>query len=54
MCIRDSTRGMKEDDVEKVANLIIDTLKERRSVESIKNDVLELLKAFPIYGEFGA
>lgn len=49
-----TTRGMKEDDVEKVANLIIDTLKERRSVESIKNDVLELLKAFPIYGEFGA
>lgn len=49
-----TTRGMKEDDVEKVANLIIDTLKERRGVESIKNDVLELLKAFPIYGEFGA
>ena len=49
-----TTRGMKEDDVEKVANLIIDTLKERRGVESIKNDVLELLKAFPIYGEVGA
>ncbi|NMB10393.1 MAG: serine hydroxymethyltransferase, partial [Tissierellia bacterium] len=44
-----TTRGMKEDASEKVAELIVDTFKKERSVEDIKNDVLNLLKEYPLY-----
>lgn len=44
-----TTRGMKEDDVARVAELMVETLKEEKDVETIKGEVLELLKAFPLY-----
>lgn len=44
-----TTRGMKEDDVREVARLMVDALTEKRNSEEIKNDVLELLKKFPLY-----
>ena len=44
-----TTRGLKEDDVREVARLMVEALSEKRSVEEIKEDVLELLKKFPLY-----
>lgn len=44
-----TTRGMKEDDVKKVAELMIDALKQTRPAEEIKADVLKLLEDFPLY-----
>lgn len=44
-----TTRGMKEDDVARVAELMVETLKQKKDVETIKGEVLELLKAFPLY-----
>ncbi|WP_071027421.1 serine hydroxymethyltransferase [Peptoniphilus raoultii] len=44
-----TTRGMKEDDVARVAELMVETLKQKKDVETIKGEVLELLKVFPLY-----
>lgn len=44
-----TTRGMKEDDVREVAKLMVDALKQERSPEEIKKDVLTLLEKFPLY-----
>ncbi|MDO5027812.1 MAG: serine hydroxymethyltransferase [Bacillota bacterium] len=44
-----TTRGMKEDDVRKVASLMVEALKQSRPAEEIKADVLNLLKDFPLY-----
>ena len=47
-----TTRGLKEDDVREVAKLMVETLSEKRSVEEIREDVLNLLKKFPLYKKF--
>lgn len=44
-----TTRGMKEEDMKYIAKLICDRLKERKSVTEIKENVLEVLKTFPLY-----
>lgn len=44
-----TTRGMKEEDMKYIAKLMCDRLKERRPVTEIKDNVLEVLKAFPLY-----
>lgn len=44
-----TTRGMKEDDMKYIAKLMCDRLKERRPVAEIKENVLEVLKTFPLY-----
>lgn len=44
-----TTRGMKEEDMKYIAKLMCDRLKERRSVTEIKDNVLEVLKTFPLY-----
>lgn len=44
-----TTRGMKENDVEKIALLMIDALKQKRDAQTIKAEVLEILKSFPLY-----
>jgi glycine hydroxymethyltransferase len=44
-----TSRGMKEKDVRRVAELMIDALKETRPKDEIKADVLDLLADFPIY-----
>ena len=43
-----TTRGLKESEATKVAEFMIDALKKRRPAEEIKNDVVELMKQFPI------
>ena len=43
-----TTRGMKEKDIIVVANLIADTLLEKRKSAEIKKDILKLLKKFPL------
>lgn len=47
-----TTRGMKEAEMERIGHLIADTLKKRRSVDEIKQDVLDLTHVFPVYPEF--
>lgn len=49
-----TTRGMKEADVKKVAELMIDALKQTRPAEEIKADVLKLLEDFPLYPDLPA
>ena len=44
-----TTRGMKEEDMKYIAKLMCDRLKERRPVTEIKENVLEVLKTFPLY-----
>lgn len=44
-----TTRGMKEEDMKYIAKLMCDRLKERRPVTEIKDNVLEILKTFPLY-----
>lgn len=44
-----TTRGMKEEDMKYIAKLMCDRLKERRPVTEIKDNVLEVLKTFPLY-----
>lgn len=44
-----TTRGMKEEDMKYIAKLVCDRLKERRPVTEIKDNVLEVLKTFPLY-----
>lgn len=44
-----TTRGMKEEDMKYIAKLMCDRLKERKAVTEIKENVLEVLKTFPLY-----
>jgi len=44
-----TTRGMNEEDMKVIGNLIADTLEASRSVEEIKADVLALCKNYPLY-----
>lgn len=43
-----TTRGMKEEDMVVLADLIADTLEEKRDKDIIKNEVIELCKKFPL------
>lgn len=47
-----TTRGMKEPEMEKIADYIFDVLEKKRSVEDVKKDVVALAKSFPIYQDF--
>lgn len=47
-----TTRGFKEDDTRKVAQFIVKALrnhKDKKVLEEIRNDVLNLLRKFPLY-----
>jgi glycine hydroxymethyltransferase len=46
-----TTRGLKEKDMEKIANVIISTLKNKTVTEENKNQVLNLMTQFPLYPE---
>lgn len=51
-----TTRGMKEVEMETIAQCIVKVLKNRndqKTIEETKNEVLKLCKAFPIYDELG-
>lgn len=47
-----TTRGMKEDDVRKIARLMVEALKESRSYDELKADIAEILEHFPLYPDF--
>ena len=44
-----TTRGMREMEAKKIANLIVKTLDRSDSIENIREEVLELSKKFPVY-----
>ena len=44
-----TTRGMGKDEMVYIANLIADTLEEKKPIEELKNEVKELCSKFPIY-----
>lgn len=44
-----TTRGLKEADIEIIADIIIDTLKNKKATEENKKKVLELMNKFPLY-----
>ncbi len=46
-----TTRGLKEPDVEVIADIIIDTLKTKKATKDNKQKVLDLMKQFPLYPE---
>lgn len=46
-----TTRGLKEKDMEIIADVIISTLKNRTVTEANKNQVLNLMAQFPLYPE---
>ena len=46
-----TTRGLKEKEMEIIADLIIDTLKNKKATEDNKNKALELMDNFPLYKE---
>ncbi len=46
-----TTRGLKEKDMEKIADVIISTLKNKTATEENKNQVLSLMAQFPLYPE---
>ena len=46
-----TTRGLKEKEMEIIADLIINTLKKKKTSEDNKKKVLELMKKFPLYRE---
>ena len=48
-----TTRGLKEDDMQMIAGIIHDVLKEKKSAESAREEVTELLSRFPLYPELG-
>jgi glycine/serine hydroxymethyltransferase len=39
--------------MQKIADIIYDVLKNRRTVDSARQDVLELLSGFPLYPDLG-
>ena len=48
-----TTRGFKEGEMQKIADILYDVLKNGKTDESVKNAVLELLSGFPLYPELG-
>ena len=44
-----TTRGLKEQNMVEVANLIDKALSNKDDVENIKKEVIELMNRFPIY-----
>ena len=46
-----TTRGLKEAEMEIIAEVIIDTLKTKSVSDKNKNIILELMKKFPLYPE---
>lgn len=46
-----TTRGMKENDMEEIGQMIVDALKKTAPPEEIKKRVLDLVDKFPIYKE---
>ena len=46
-----TTRGLKEADVEIIADIIIDTLKSKEAKDSNKQKIIELMKKFELYPE---
>lgn len=46
-----TTRGLKEKDMEIIADVIVDTLKNKVAAEKNKNIILDLMKKFPLYPE---
>jgi len=47
-----TTRGMKEKEMKKIANLIcdvLDNIKDEKTIEKVKGDVKELTEKFPLY-----
>ena len=51
-----TTRGMKENDMQTVVDLVdkvLTNLDNEKTVGSVKNEVKELMKAFPLYPELG-
>ncbi len=46
-----TTRGLKENDLKIIADVIIDTLKSKQATEKNKKIVLDLMEKFPLYPE---
>lgn len=46
-----TTRGLKEKDMEIIADVIIDTLKNKKVTDQNQKNILELMKQFPLYPE---
>lgn len=46
-----TTRGLKEDDMASVAEILIDTLKTKQATETNKNKIIELMDKFKLYPE---
>ncbi len=46
-----TTRGLQEKDIEIVAEILIDTLKNKKATEENKNKIIELMTNFPLYPE---
>ncbi len=46
-----TTRGLKEKDMEIIADVIIDTLKNKKVTNQNQKNILELMKQFPLYPE---
>lgn len=46
-----TTRGLKEKEIEIIADIIIDTLKSKQAKETNKTKVIELMKTFELYPE---
>lgn len=44
-----TTRGLKETDIEIIADIIIDTLKNKKATDQNKNKIIELMNKFPLY-----
>ena len=44
-----TTRGLKEDDFIKIANIIIDTLEHKKTIEEIKKEVKDIVTKYPLY-----
>ena len=44
-----TTRGLKEKDFEKIAEIIIDTLENKKSKEELKKEVKDIVTKYPLY-----
>lgn len=46
-----TTRGLKENDFEEVANIIIDALEHKDNIENLRKRVSKIVLEYPLYGE---